>query len=394
MARTRNLGNIAKTLVSMFWIYGTRGLGLLWVTALVGHLGIADYGKYGMAVALNSIVGPSLDNAFSVRAMRESEERFIAERTTRFLLGVSLITTGLLVIQFSYFIGFGIIVAGGEITFNVVKSRLARDGHPDKFWRLDTARQASGVGLGTGYLFLAPNPTLMTASLLYCVPYVVIIIAGARAVWGHRPGLPGSPRLMAALTGEMLGTAAYLQGDVLLLGALTNDTTVGYYTLTWVVCAAIAAAGQSFGMSYHEKLREAGGALSAGPPLRNTLLLATVGATAVLTVGVVMLFWPAPRELAVAMMIMALFAGLRVVVSVFQVVLYAQRRDLLRLTSAIGLVPVKLALVAALAFMGAVGAAISTSITDALLLICYTYALYGRRSRPPSVETDVSSERP
>lgn len=380
----RSLGNIAKTLVSMFWIYGTRGLGLLWVTALVGHLGISDYGMYGMAVALNSIVGPSLDNAFSVRAIRESEERFLAERTTRYLLGITLITTGLVLLPISYVAGFGILVAGGEITFNVVKSRLARDGHPDKFWRMDTARQLVAVGLGATYLFLAPEPSLMVASLLWATPYLVIIVLGARLVRGHRPGLPGSPRLIAALTGEMLGTASYLQGDVLLLGALTNSTTVGYYTLTWVVCAAVAAAGQSFGMSYHEKLREADGDVAAGPPLRNTLVLATVGALAVLTVGVVMWFWPAPRELAIAMMIMSLFAGLRVVVSVFQVVLFTQRRDLLRLASAIGLVPVKLALVAALAFSGAVGAAIATSITDALLLICFSIAIYGKPRRASS----------
>ncbi|MCV7283137.1 hypothetical protein H7J88_26230 [Mycolicibacterium flavescens] len=365
----------------MFWIYGTRGLGLLWVTALVGHLGISDYGMYGMAVALNSIVGPSLDNSFSVRAIRESEERFLAERTTRFLLGITLITTGLLLLPVSYVAGFGILVAGGEITFNVVKSRLARDGHPDKFWRMDTARQLVAVGLGATYLFVAPEPSLMVASLLWSAPYLVIIVLGARLVRGHRPGLPGNPRLIAALTGEMLGTASYLQGDVLLLGALTNSTTVGYYTLTWVVCAAVAAAGQSFGMSYHEKLRDADGDVTAGPPLRNTLVLATVGASAVFTVGVVMWFWPAPRELAIAMMIMAVFAGLRVVVSVFQVVLTTQRRDLLRLASAVGLVPVKLALVAALAFSGAIGAAIATSITDALLLICYSIAIYRRSGR-------------
>lgn len=380
-ATPRNLGNLAKTLVSMFWIYGTRGLGLLWASALIGHLGISDYGMYGMAVALNAIVGPALDNPFSVRAIRESEERFAAERTTRFIVGVTLMVAGLALMPLSYVAGFGIIVAGGEITLNVVKSRLARDGHPDRFWRLDTARQLSSVGLGAAYLFLAPHPTLTVASLLYCAPYAVITVVAANAVRGHRPGMPGSPRLIGALTGEMLGTALYLQGDVLLLGALTNSTTVGYYTLTWVVCAAIAAAGQSYGMSYHEKLRLADGDLSGGPPLRSTLLLATAGATVVLLIGVVMWFWPTASELAIAMMIMSIFAGLRVVISVFQVVLYVQRRDLFRLVAAVALVPVKLGLVAALAFSGAIGAAIATSITDALLLICFTWALYGSGKR-------------
>jgi O-antigen/teichoic acid export membrane protein len=377
----RKLGDITKTLVSMFWIYGTRGLGLLWATALIGHLGISDYGLYGMAVAVNSIMGPSLDNPFSVRAIRESEERFVAERTSRYLLGVALITVGLLLLPISYVAGFGIIVAGGEICLNVLKSRVARDGHPHLFWRMDTARQVTGVGIGTAYLFLAAHPSLMVASLLYCTPYVVIVLLGARVVRGHRPGLPGSPRLMAALVGELLGTALYLQGDVLLLGALTNSTTVGYYSLTWVVCAAVAALGQSFGMNFHEKLRNADGALSAGPQLRTTLLLAAAGGALVLTVGVVMLFWPTAEELAVAMMIMSIFAALRVVVSVFQVILMTQRRDIFRLTAAFALVPVKFGLVAALSFAGAVGAAISTSITDALLLTCFSLALYRPRTK-------------
>jgi O-antigen/teichoic acid export membrane protein len=290
----------------------------------------------------------------------------------------------------SYVAGFGIIVAGGEITLNVIKSRAARDGHPERVYRLDTARQITGVTVGSGYLFLAPHPTLMTASLLYCVPYLIIVVLALKGVRGHRPALPGNPRLMIALSGEMLGTALYLQGDVLLLGALTNSTTVGYYTLTWVVSAAVAAAGQSYGMSYHEKLRVADGRVSAGPPLRNTLLLAAIGGTLVLVIGVVLLFSPAATELAVAMMIMSAFAALRVVVSVFQVVLYTQRRDIFRLTAAVALVPVKLGLVAVLAFSGAVGAAIATSITDALLLICFSLALY----RPRKPAPDANSDKP
>jgi O-antigen/teichoic acid export membrane protein len=199
--------------------------------------------------------------------------------------------------------------------------------------------------------------------------------------------LPGPPRLMAALTGEMLGTAAYLQGDVLLLGALTNSTTVGYYTLTWVAAAAVAAAGQSFGMTYHAALREADGDLSAGPPLRNTLIIAVIGGTLIFLIGVGLLVSPAPTELAVAMMIMSGFAALRIVVSVFQVVLYTQRRDVLRLTAAIGLVPFKLGLVAALSFAGAVGAAISTTVTDAVLLVIFACGLYWTKTRTKTNKT-------
>jgi O-antigen/teichoic acid export membrane protein len=373
--------NIAKTLLALVWIYGGRGLGLLWTLVMIHQLGVDDYGQYGMAVALNAIVGPSLDNSFSVRAIRESEERFLRERVTRFLVALTLITLGVILVGEIYFIGFGLIVAGGEIALNVVKSRSARDGHPDRVYRMDTARQFTGIAMGTAYLYLAPEPTLLTASLAYCTPYGVIIVLAVFAAGRHRPGLPGPPRLMAALTGEMLGTAAYLQGDVLLLGALTNSTTVGYYTLTWVAAAAVAAAGQSFGMTYHEPLREADGDLSAAPPLRNTLGISAIGGTLIFLIGVGLLISPAPTELAVAMMVMSGFAALRIVVSVFQVILYTQRRDVMRLTAAIALVPFKLGLLAVLSFLGAVGAAISSTITDAVLLAVFTYALYWQRKK-------------
>jgi hypothetical protein len=373
--------NIAKTLLALAWIYGGRGLGLLWTLVMIHQLGVDDYGQYGMAVALNAIVGPSLDNSFSVRAIRESEERFLRERATRFLVALTLMVLGVSLVGEIYFVGFGLIVAGGEIALNVVKSRSARDGHPDRVYRMDTARQFTGIGMGTAYLYLMPGATLLGASLAYCTPYAVIIVLAAFAAGRHRPGLPGPPRLMAALTGEMLGTAAYLQGDVLLLGALTNSTTVGYYTLTWVAAAAVAAAGQSFGMTYHEPLRQANGDVSAGPPLRNTLGIAAIGGTLIFLIGVGLLVSPAPTELAVAMMVMSGFATLRIVVSVFQVILYTQRRDVMRLTAAIALVPFKLGLLALLSFLGAIGAAISSTVTDAVLLLVFTYALYWQRNK-------------
>ncbi len=384
--------NVAKTLLALVWIYGGRGIGLLWTLVLIHQLGIDDYGTYGMSVALNAIVGPSLDNSFTVRAIRESEERFVRERVTRFLVAFVLIAVGLSLIGEVYIVGFGLTVAGGEIALNVVKSRSARDGHPERVYRLDTARQCTGIAMGTAYLYLAPAPTLLGASLAYCTPYAVIIVAAAVTAGRHRPAMPGPPRLMAALTGEMLGTAAYLQGDVLLLGALTNSTTVGYYTLTWVAAAAVAAAGQSFGMTYHEALREGDGALSAGPPLRNTLGIAVIGGTLIFLIGVGLLISPAPTELAVAMMIMSGFAALRIVVSVFQVILFTQRRDVLRLTAAIGLVPFKLGLVAALSFAGAVGAAISTTITDGVLLLIFAYGLYWSKSKSKSKSEAKTNE--
>ena len=373
---------MAKTLISLIWIYGGRGVGLLWTLILVQRLGVSEYGLYAMATVLNGIVGNTVDNSFAVRAIRESEEHFLRERTMRYLVAVGLVAAGAVTFDVNYVIGFGLMVAGGEIALNVVKSQSARDGHPDKVYRLDTARQFSSAGIGAVYLYTAAHPTLTHASLLYCTPYVLILLVGAKLAIGHRPAPPGPPRLIAALTGEMLGTTLYLGGDLLLLGTLVDTTAAGYYQLAWVVAAAVAAAGQSFGMTYHEPLRESGGDLSAAPPLRNILRMAALGGSLLLIIGGCLFAFGAPTQLATTMMIMGGFAALRICIFVLQVILYTQRRDVFRLTIAVGLVPVKLGMVAALATLtplGAVGAAIAATVADAIMLAGFTWAVYRPR---------------
>jgi hypothetical protein len=373
--------NILKTLVAVGWMYGGRGIGMLWTLALVGKLSVGDYGKYGMGFALSAVVGPPLDNPFNVRAMRESDQHFQAERTSRFLLGLFLMVTGACLINVNYILWFGLVIAGGEMVFKSYQSQAARDGHPQVTWRMDTIRQVSSVTIASAYLFGADEPSLSVASLLYCAPYLVVLVLAARRVWGHRPGVPGPPRLIAALVGEMLGMCIYLQGDVLLLGFLTDSTTVGYYALTVTVTVALAAIGQSFAMTYHEPLRRSGGDLSTGPSLRHIVFLGLGTGGLVLITGVVLLATPAPTELAVAMIIMAAFCAMRTMSSVFAVILYAQRRDTVRLGANLSLVPVKLGAVAALAQFGAIGAAIATVGADAILLVIYLIAIYRRKDR-------------
>jgi O-antigen/teichoic acid export membrane protein len=373
--------NNVKTLMAVLWMYGGRGVGMLWTLALVARLGVANYGLYGMGFALSAVVGPPLDNSFQIRAMRESEDRFLAERTTRYLLGAALSATGVALTGVHYIAWFGLVVAGGEMACNAWLSQSVRDGHPQLYWRVGTIRQTVSVALACAYMFGADHPTLNIATMLYCSQYVVIFAIGAVRIFGHRPGIPGSPKLIAALTGEMLGMCLYLQGDVLLLGFLTNHTTVGYYTLTVTVTVGLAAVGQAFGMTYHEPLRASGGDLSTGPPLRSTLLIGGGTGLLVLITGIVLLISPAPTELAVAMLLMAVFCAMRTISSILQVILYAQRRDVVRLVANLGLVPVKLGLVAALAVFGAVGAAIATVITDAILLTIYATAIYHRKAK-------------
>ena len=91
--------NVGKTLLAAVWMYGGRGVGMLWTLAIISQLSIGDYGLYGMGFALASIVGPPLDNPFAVRAARESQERFLAERTTRYLLGLGLMGAGMAFVE-------------------------------------------------------------------------------------------------------------------------------------------------------------------------------------------------------------------------------------------------------------------------------------------------------
>jgi O-antigen/teichoic acid export membrane protein len=204
------------------------------------------------------------------------------------------------------------------------------------------------------------------------------VLAGF-TVRGHRPQWPGPLRTILVLSGEMLGTAAFLQGDILLLGWLTDTTVVGYYNLTWVLASAIGYVGQAFGATYTQPLRDSGGDVSTGPPLRLTVAIGFAGGLVVLLTGTVLLFTPVPRQLAIAMIIMAAYATFRTIIMVFTFILYAQRRDVIRLTSVIGLVPFKFGLLAALSSLGAVGAAIATSVSDGVLLVIFMLAIYGRR---------------
>ncbi|MCW2555675.1 MAG: hypothetical protein JWR78_5456 [Mycobacterium sp.] len=376
-----------KALVGVAWMYGARGVGLLWTFALIGKLSIGDYGLYAMAFAVATILGPTLDNPWNVRAMRESEERFLAERASRYLVGATLMLAGAALIPFT-FIGFlGLFVAGGDITFNSYLSRDIRDGHPDRVYKWTASRQIVAVALACIYLFTVDNPTLLVACVLYCVPYVVMLVFAGFSVLGNRPALPGDPRLMAILMGEMgFGTTLYLQGDVLLLGWLTNTTTVGYYNIALMVTSALAAVGQAFAMTYHEPLRESGGDLSAGPKLGTTLMVGGAVGLVALIIGVGILLSPAPPVIAYSMFIMAGFGALRTVIAVFQVILYAQRRDRLRFTAAVTLIPFKFLFLALLVWMGlgAIGASIATTTADAALLAVFAVAIYWKRKAPAS----------
>jgi hypothetical protein len=371
--------------VSLLWVYGGRATGLVWTLAMIHQLGISQYGLYSLGFAVTSVLGQTLNNPYVVRAAREPEEDFVRERASRYLLGVALMVIAQVFLPINYILWFGILAAGGELCVGAYKARALREGDPHLTSRIDTSRQVGSVVAGCAYLFgahlfTASEPTLFGASVAYCIPYVVIAVLAAFTVRGHRPQWPGPIRTILVLSGEMLGMAAFLQGDILLLGWLTDTTVVGYYNLTWVLASAIGYVGQAFGATFTQPLRDSGGDVKTGPPLRLTVTIGLAGGLIVLITGIVLLFTPVPRQLAIAMIVMSAYATFRTIIMVFTFILYAQRRDVIRLASVIGLVPVKFGVLAALASsLGAVGAAIATSVSDLLMLVIFTIAIYGGR---------------
>ena len=374
--------HLAIALWAVFWAYAGRACGMVWTLALVHRLGVADYGQYAMAYAVYSLIGSPLDNVFVVRSVRESEEHFLSDRATRYLLGVGLMVVGLALLEVNYVAAFGLFVSGGELTLKVWESRPVREGRPHKAAQIDTLRQFGSVVPACIYLYAAAHPTLQIATSILVAPYALVAIGVGPMALRHRPGMPGSPRVIAILIGETLAIMACVQGDLLLLGWLTNDTVAGYYGICTTVTLAVIALGQGFGMSYSQKLRDVDGDLSAGPPLKGTVALGAVAGLLVFITGVVMLVLPAvPAQLAVAMTIMSLYCAMRTISMVFQAVLYNQHRDGTRLVANLGVVPIKLALVALLAGAGAVGGAIASVITDAILLAIYVWVIYRKPTR-------------
>ena len=174
---------------------------------------------------------------------------------------------------------------------------------------MDTIRQASGVAIACIYLFTVAHPTLLVASMLYCAPYLVmIVITGVRGV-GPPPQVPRAAEDRRGAGRRDRRHGLYLQGDVLLLGWITNKEIVGYYALAMTVTTALATIGQSYSGTFVQALREKNGDLSAGPPLRTTLIIAAVMSGLVFLTGVVLLLSPAPTQVALAMLIMSGYCG-------------------------------------------------------------------------------------
>lgn len=381
--------NIAKAVVAAFWLYGGRALGLGWTLAIISTLGIADYGEYTLSLAISAIFAGTIDHPFAVRSVRVSDEAFLTERTVRILTGgvVAGLAVGAAILDIGYIAWFGLAVASGEIIFNAYLSLALRMGHADVINRLGALRQAASVGLGVGYLFVVPQHSLAVASLFYLAPYAVVVVLTVPKALVARPAMHGSPRQILLLSSENFGNALYFTADVLLLGILTNPTIVGYFSIASVVGWAVASLGQGFAQTYHEPLRAAGGAVSAGPSMKHATLLAVAGGALMLAVGVAILLSPAPAQIGWATAIMSGFVCLRILTWVFTIVLYLQHRDRLRAVSSATAGVLKLLLIALLVgpIMSKADGATATSIACVLaelVLMTWLYAAVHLGGKP------------
>lgn len=375
-------GNLRRAGIAGGWIIGGRLLGLGWTAALVAILGIGQYGTYAIAFALAATVAAPLDNPFGVRSLRVSTDRFLSERSARAILGMLLVIAGALLYAEVFLVGFALIVAGGEIAFNAVKSAALRDGYPNVVQRMDVVRQFASIVLGLGCLVLIHGSGLALACAFYLAPYLVVIVIAAARTIRARPVLPAPPREVAILFVDALALAGYIQGDVLLLGALAGPIVAGVYSLASLVALAAASLAQMYAQTFHERLRAASGHHSAGPATRTTALLGIVLGAGVAAVGGIVLASGLNSALGLTLLVMSVFTALRSATMVAQTILYVRGGDTRRVAGAVVVTIIKLILIAVLFRLGAVGAALACVAAELLLVAWFTRLAYHDQRSP------------
>ena len=376
-ARTR------RTVGAVFWMYSGRLIGLAWAILLTHELGIADFGRYAVALAVSTLIAVPLDHYFVVRAPRVPDEVFLSERTTRVLVASVLLALGAVAMGGNLLSGFLIARAGAEIAFNAVKSYRIRHGFPNRANRLDTSRQIFSITLAVSYLLIAPHPTLGRTCFAYLVGYSPAIVVALWEMLGHRPTRPVFDSHTRAIIGESFAASAFAQADVILVGVAATNSVAGYYAFGTQAAWALAGIGQVYSYTFHDSLRASGGKVSSGPPLRMTTLLSL--ATAVMAIGmaIILAIIGQPHELWTMFLVMAPVAALRTFSAIFTTVLVLQRRDMFRLMTTIVALTVKLGLVLVLAHYGSVAVALAALAGEVVMATAYRTAVARSVGRPP-----------
>lgn len=373
--------NLARAGVASSWVVAGRVLGLGWTLALLLRLGVSDYGVYAMAFALAAIVGAPIDNLFHVRSLRVDDAAWRSERNARALTGAAILVLGIALYAPLFVVGFALVVAGGEIVFNSLKSDSLRSGHPQRAVRLDVLRQTSSIALGAGYLFVSADPQLPIAAALYLVPYLAVAVIVAVRLPRARPALHGSRRELTLLVLDALALALYLQGDILLLGLVTSSEVAGVYSIASVVALAAASIAQIFAQTYNERLRVGDGDPASGP--RRVLwfgVSVTLGAGVALLAVLIAVVRPGEGVI-VVLLVMSVFAMLRSISIILTSFLYVQHRDGHRVLAGGIAAVVKLALIVLIApTLGALGAALAAVLVELMVAVWFMRVVYSWRA--------------
>lgn len=367
-----------RTIMSAVWMFGGRGLGLLWSLLLIKEFGIDGYGRFAIGIAAAALISIPVDAYYLVRSPRVDDAQFAVDRASRYWLGLVMLLAGLGLFAVWLPAGIALGKAGGDVLFNAQKSTAIRTGRPDTAFALDSARQGLSLVAGVVVLLVVDDASLLLLSLVYVLGFVPFAVVTLRHVVGVRVELPERSRSTAALVVEALGGAAYTQGDIVLLGALAGESAAGYYSLATLVLWSVAAVGQNYSFTFHEPLRAAGGAVEAGPPLTITSALAVAGGIGVAGTGVVLWLAGTEDDLWACFLVLALATTTRFYGAVFTTVLALQSRDVLRARMSLVAVAVKAAAIFALAgWWGSIGAAVAFVIADLVAFAWAFRALYG-----------------
>ncbi|MCW2800862.1 MAG: hypothetical protein JWQ70_2334 [Aeromicrobium sp.] len=371
--------HLRKAFEASGWMYSSRALVFGWALLLTHQFGIGEYGIYAMAFAAGSLIGVPLDSYFTVRAPRVDDAVFLRERATRALIGMTLVVLGVLIWPVSFGAGFAVAKAGVDLCFQASRSNLIRDGHPERAQRADAIRQVLGLVMGSAYLLLVDNPSLSFAAALYLIGCGLPILRGVRAIAEHAPIRPELTGRTAYILTEAVGGVAYVQAEVILLGLLGSPSSAGYYSFGSTIVWSLASLGQSFGYTFHEKLRNSNGAVASGPPLPTAVWLSVSTGVVVAVIAVGLRIVDAEDVLWVTFAWLAPVSFLRTLSSVSTVVLSMQHRDSFRMKITAVSVVIKVGLVVALRESGGPGAAVAFLVSDLVMSGSYTASVYRRR---------------
>lgn len=366
----------SRTILAAVWMFGGRGLGLLWSLLVIKYLGISEFGQFAVGIAAASLISIPIDAYYLVRSPRVADDQFRVDRASRWWIGVLLFAVGLGLFAVWLPAGLALSKAGGDIFFNAQKSTAIRAGKPDTAFALDSARQGLSLVAGLVIVLVVSDPSIELLSLVYVLAFIPFALLALPHLLGVRVELPERSRRTVALVVEAIGGAAYSQGDIVLVGILSTDANAGYYSLASVVLWSIAAVGQNYSFTFHEPLREHHGNVAAGPPLKITAALAVAGGLGMLGTGAVLWALDLDRDLWLCFMVLAAAATTRFFGAVFTTVLALQSRDELRARMSLVVVAIKTVGVLALGTFGSVGAALAFVVADFVAFAWAYSALY------------------